>query len=163
MQTVARIALSATLILGTPSCFHRSLDSSVGMDISISNPGFSHSIAKTAQTPWTEGNKIETLVNGDAFYPKIPQAIQDAKHSITFETFAYVPGQIATDFTNALVLKAQEGVQIYVISDAIGSAELPASHLKPMRIHDAYQTSRRRRPLHHHRLSQPRRQLVFHQ
>lgn len=135
MQTVARIALSATLILGVPSCFHRSLDSSVGKDISISNPGFSDSIAKTAQTPWTEGNKIETLVNGDAFYPEMLQAIQDAKHSITFETFAYVPGQVATDFTNALVLKAQEGVQIHVILDAIGSADLGTSHLKPMRYH----------------------------
>ena len=61
------------------------------------------------------------------------QAIHSAEKSITFETFAYVPGTIANDFTVALCERAKAGVQVHLIIDAIGSAKLGKSHLNPMR------------------------------
>ena len=130
---VARLLLSLLFLLGTPSCFHRSLDASAEKTTPLSSPTFSRELAATAQSPWTECNRIETLVNGDAFYPPMLRAIREAKKTITFETFAYVPGQVATDFTNALVLKAREGVKVHMILDAIGSDHLGNEHLLPLR------------------------------
>lgn len=130
---VARVLLGTFFLLGTSACFHRSLDDSVGKMTPLSSPAFSQKLATTAQAPWTLGNRIETLVNGDAFYPPMLQAIRDAKETITFETFAYVPGYVATDFTNALALKAQSGVKVHMILDAVGSDHLGKEHLDPLR------------------------------
>jgi len=130
---VARVLLGSLLLLATPSCFHRSLDLSKVGNEPLSSAAFSRTLALTAQSPWTTGNRIKTLVNGEAFYPPMLAAIRSAKRSITFETFAYVPGHVATDFTNALVSSARKGVKVHLILDAIGSADLGKEHLDPMR------------------------------
>ncbi|MDB4310600.1 hypothetical protein N9956_04195, partial [Akkermansiaceae bacterium] len=61
---VARLLLILLFLLGTPSCFHRSLDASAEKTTPLSSPTFSRELAATAQSPWTECNRIETLVNG---------------------------------------------------------------------------------------------------
>ncbi len=84
-------------------------------------------------TSWTEGNRIDTLVNGKTFYPAMLTAIRNAKRSITFETFAYVNAPITTQFTEALAQKAHEGVEVRIILDAVGSKKLKPAHLSTLK------------------------------
>ena len=112
-------ALAVFLLLS--SCASRQLDPSIGDTIATSSTAFPGAFAQAAQTRWTSGNTITTFVNGDAYYPPMLQAIADAKSSITFETFAYVDGPITRKFTEVLSKKAQEGIPVLMIIDAVGS------------------------------------------
>lgn len=133
MRAGVKNLLGLLAAVAVSSCANRSVDSSVGKTIPISSPEFSDSLAKSAKQPWTSGNRITTFENGDAFYPPMLRAIREAKNTITFEAFAYVPGTVANDFTVALCERAKGGVKVHLILDAIGSAKLGKSHLKPMR------------------------------
>ena len=59
---------------------------------------------------FTGGNRIETLVNGDRFFPAMLKAIHEAKHTITLETYIWAPGKISDQFIDALCERAQAGV-----------------------------------------------------
>ncbi|MGJ8697895.1 MAG: phospholipase D-like domain-containing protein [Verrucomicrobiaceae bacterium] len=128
-RTVARSLLASALLGNTTSCIHRTLEPAAGLNAPAPAPA----IAQKTGIPWTSGNHIRTLINGDQFYPPMLEAIRSAEKTITFETFAYVPGFVANDFTTALANKAKDGVNVHLILDAIGSAKLGSEHLTPLR------------------------------
>lgn len=70
---------------------------------------------------WCAGNAIDTLNNGEEIFPSMLKAIAQAKHSITFESYAVVQGFVLRDFIQALCLKAREGVAIHLLLDAVGA------------------------------------------
>ncbi|MDQ8181113.1 phospholipase D-like domain-containing protein [Pelagicoccus sp. SDUM812005] len=82
--------------------------------------------------PFTTGNKIEALLNGDQIFPAMLEAIRDAKESILFETYVYWTGDIADQFSRLLARKAQEGVTVRVLLDAHGAAKTNKSYVKRM-------------------------------
>lgn len=133
MQAALKSILGLLPLLLFSSCAHRTVDASVGTASSILAPSFPGSLARAAKQPWTSGNQITTLANGDRFYPPMLKAIREARKTITFETFAYIPGTVANDFTVALCERAKSGVKVHLILDAIGSAKLNKNHLNPMR------------------------------
>ena len=45
---------------------------------------FEKVIVNTVKMPWTEGNYVETLVNGDQIFPSMLSDIRSASKSITF-------------------------------------------------------------------------------
>ena len=51
--------------------------------------------------PATEGNPVEVLRNGDAIFPAMLEAIDDAQHTIDFLTFVYWNGEIGELFARA--------------------------------------------------------------
>jgi len=57
------------------------------------------------------------------------EAISSAKATIDFSSYIYWPGDIADDFTAALVERAQAGVDVNLVVDAYGSAKLHRGHL----------------------------------
>lgn len=75
--------------------------------------------------PFTSGNRIEILKNGDEIFPSMLQAIREAKERIEFLTFVYWTGNIAREFAQALSNKAEEGVEVFVILDSFGAAKMP--------------------------------------
>jgi cardiolipin synthase A/B len=66
------------------------------------------------------GNQATLLNNGDGFFPVILETIRNAKQSVNIELFIFAKGRMADQFVEALCAKAQEGVQVRVLVDAVG-------------------------------------------
>ena len=49
----------------------------------------------TIGTPFTEGNKIDVLRNGDRIFPAMLEAIRGAQSTVDLMTFVYWRGDIA--------------------------------------------------------------------
>ncbi len=73
------------------------------------------------ETSITEGNRIELLKNGEVFYPRKLDAIAAAERSITMETYEFWGEEVAWDFAQALMERAEAGVKVHFIADYIGS------------------------------------------
>ncbi len=71
-----------------------------------------------------EGNKVETLLNGDQIFPSMLGAIRVAQSTITFETYIYWSGSIGRDFVDALCERARAGVRVHVLLDWVGSLKM---------------------------------------
>lgn len=78
------------------------------------------------------GNGVEVLKNGDAIFPPMLAAIDDAKASVALVTFVYWQGDIAERFARALANASQRGVAVTVVLDAVGAAPMPNHLLEEM-------------------------------
>lgn len=76
-------------------------------------------------SPFTTGNKVDILKNGNEIFPAMLEAINNARERIEFLTFVYWTGNIAYDFAKALSRKAEEGLEVFVILDSFGAAKMP--------------------------------------
>jgi len=81
------------------------------------------------------GNRIEILENGEEIYPAKLAAIEQAQHSITFETYEYWGEEVGGAFADALAAAAERGVAVHAIFDFVGS--IAASSDKFERMEDA--------------------------
>ena len=80
-----------------------------------------------------EGNKVETLLNGDRIFPAMLAAIRSAQSTITFETYIYWSGRIGREFVDALTERARAGVKVHVLLDWVGSIKMEPQLLEEMR------------------------------
>jgi cardiolipin synthase len=69
----------------------------------------------------SNGNAVQTLVNGDKIFPSMLAAISAARSSINFETYIYWSGKVGYDFARALAAKSREGIEVRVLIDWVGS------------------------------------------
>ncbi|MBD3239158.1 MAG: cardiolipin synthase B [Chitinivibrionales bacterium] len=74
--------------------------------------------------PFTDGNRVDVLRNGQEIFPAMLTAIREAQLSIEFLTFIYWRGDIARRFAYALAEKALEGVDVFVLLDGYGAAKI---------------------------------------
>ncbi|MDY6984561.1 MAG: cardiolipin synthase B, partial [Pseudomonadota bacterium] len=65
--------------------------------------------------PFVQGNRVQTLLNGDEIFPPMLAAIRTAHTSITFETYIYWAGDIGRTFAEALSERARAGVKVHVL------------------------------------------------
>lgn len=82
--------------------------------------------------PFTSGNRVTVLQNGDAIFPAMLAAIAAAERWITFVTFIYWTGDVARRFAEALAAKAREGLQVEVVLDAVGALEMPDDYVREL-------------------------------
>ncbi len=71
--------------------------------------------------PALSGNRLIPLVNGDEAYPRMLKAIRSAKHHIHLQSFIIGNDTIGREFMDALVAKAEQGVQVRLLYDRFGS------------------------------------------
>lgn len=71
-------------------------------------------------TPFTEGNSITVLRNGDEIFPAMLSAIRDAAATVDLMTFVYWKGDIAVQFADAMSERARAGVRVRLLIDALG-------------------------------------------
>jgi cardiolipin synthase len=71
-------------------------------------------------TPFTEGNSITVLKNGDEIFPAMLEAIRAAESTVDLMTFVYWKGDIAVDFARAMSDRARAGVRVRLLIDALG-------------------------------------------
>ncbi len=69
----------------------------------------------------TSGNRLELLENGDAIFPAMLAAISSARKTVNFEAYIFWSDEVGTRFRDALAERAQQGVAVRVLLDAIGS------------------------------------------
>jgi cardiolipin synthase A/B len=82
-------------------------------------------LESTLGQPFVEGNSIRSLRNGDAIFPAMLQALEDARERIDFLTFVYWTGDIARQFAETLARRAREGLRVRVLLDAFGCRSMP--------------------------------------
>lgn len=90
-------------------------------------------IASYVDSPIRHHNDVTILTNGDEIFPAMIAAIRSAKHSISFVTYVYWRGDIATQFAGALAERAKAGVRVAVLMDAFGSSKIDFQLIDEMR------------------------------
>ncbi len=90
----------------------------------IESDEFLATIAGASSSPFVEGNAVELLNNGDAFYPRMLEAIAEARVSITIEAYIYWAGDVGVEFARALAGRAEAGITVKILLDAIGSSSI---------------------------------------
>ena len=83
--------------------------------------GYQQALEQTIGVPFTEGNSVTVLKNGDEIFPAMLEAISNAKETISFLTFVYWKGNIADEFAQLFAKKAKEGVKVRVLLDSYGA------------------------------------------
>lgn len=75
-------------------------------------------------SPWRDGNEFVLLENGEAYYPRVNEAIAQARSEILVETFILFDDKVGRALREALIKAAQRGVQVDVTIDGYGSDTL---------------------------------------
>jgi len=82
--------------------------------------------------PWVDGNSVELLINGEAFYPRVFEAIGQAREEVLLETFIIFDDKVGQQLQRVLIDAARCGVRVEVVADGYGTADLPASFIAAM-------------------------------
>ena len=72
-------------------------------------------------SPLTAGNKVVLLEDGPATYRAMLAAIETAKDHIHMETYIIDDDDVGKQFADALIAKQQQGVQVHLIHDSVGT------------------------------------------
>ena len=91
------------------------------------------SIAGMTRAIVLEGNHAELFHNGDGFFPRLLQAIAEAKETIHYETYVWWKGDICRQVAEAFSARAREGVEVRLMLDAAGSFKMDKELLEKMK------------------------------
>jgi cardiolipin synthase len=81
---------------------------------------------------WLPGNRITLLENGEGYYPRVFEAISQAKEEVLLETFILFDDKVGRQLQQALLRAAENGATVHVLIDGWGSPDLPASFTQPL-------------------------------
>lgn len=98
----------------------------------VASPQFLRSMGVLLGPALLDGNRTETLLNGDEIFPSMLQAIGSARRTINFETYIYWSGRVGKQFADALSERARAGVKVHILVDALGSQKMDDALLKEM-------------------------------
>jgi cardiolipin synthase len=90
-------------------------------------------VESVTESPLTKGNKVTLLADGQAAYAAMFKALQNAKDHINLETFILEDDDVGRKFTDLLLQKQAEGIQVNIIYDSVGSLKTPESFFKRLR------------------------------
>lgn len=82
--------------------------------------------------PWVDGNSVELLINGEAYYPRVFEAMAQARDEILLETFIIFDDKVGQQLQRALIDAARRGVRVEVVVDGYGTADLPEAFISAM-------------------------------
>ncbi|WP_459205685.1 cardiolipin synthase ClsB [Pseudomonas sp. MLB6B] len=82
--------------------------------------------------PWAQGNKVDLLINGEQFYPRVFEAIAQAREEVLLETFIIYDDKVGQQLRQALIDAANRGVRVEVAVDGYGSASLSDAFVSSM-------------------------------
>jgi cardiolipin synthase len=90
-------------------------------------------VGDLVRKPLLIGNRIEPLVNGDAAYPAMAQAIDLAQESVTLATYIFDNDALGRRLAECLVRAARRGVEVRVLIDDTGARYSVPSIVHPLR------------------------------
>ena len=88
---------------------------------------------RLAGLPFTTGNRAKLLVDGDATFSAIFEAVDAAENYILVQFFIVHADCVGNELKERLIRKARAGVRIYFLFDALGSNRLPKSYVRSLR------------------------------
>ena len=83
--------------------------------------------------PFTRGNHLKLLIDGEETFERIFRAIQAAQNYLCVNFFIVKNDRLGSRFQQALIGRARAGVKVYFLFDEIGSHKLPRHYLKELR------------------------------
>ena len=87
-------------------------------------PDFARLVEALTVAPLRQGNRVTVLRNGREIFPAMLEAIRSARKTVNFATYVYWTGSIAPEFAEALADRAEAGVEVNVLLDAVGAAKM---------------------------------------
>ncbi|NMX66028.1 cardiolipin synthase ClsB [Pseudomonas sp. WS 5111] len=78
---------------------------------------------------WQAGNQVQLLENGEAYFPKVFEALRQARQEILLETFILFEDKVGHELHGILIEAAQRGVKVVVSLDGFGCGELSPGFL----------------------------------
>jgi cardiolipin synthase len=90
-------------------------------------------VESVTESPLTKGNKVTLLANGQAAYAAMFKAMRGATDHINLETFIIDDDDVGREFSDLLLKKQAEGVQVNLIYDSVGSITNPAAFFQRLR------------------------------
>ena len=115
-----------------------------GESLEVGSEAFLRAAEATTSAPISRGNDVDLLINGDEIFPAFLETIAGAQRSLNLLTYVYWRGDIAEDVASALCAKAEEGVEVNVLLDAVGTVKMDSGLIE--RMNDAGITVARFRP-----------------
>lgn len=83
-------------------------------------------------SPLTTDNQVQLLQDGPATYRAMLAAIMAAKDHIHLETYILDDDDVGQRFAQALIAKQQQGVQVHLIRDSVGTIGTPTAFFQRM-------------------------------
>lgn len=102
------------------------------------SPGEDHSpggrlLETLALMPFTKGNNVSLLKDGEVIFDSLFKEIGRAKEYILIQVYILRDDQLGREIQARLIEKARQGVRVYLLYDAIGSFSLPGRAIKKYR------------------------------
>jgi cardiolipin synthase A/B len=86
-------------------------------------------LTKLARMPFFAGNSSRLLIDGDATFAAIFDAIESAAEYVLVQFYIVEDDDLGRKLQHKLMRKAQQGVRVYFLYDAMGSNSLPGAYL----------------------------------
>ncbi len=86
-----------------------------------------------AGSPLTVSNRTTLLQDGESTYAAMFKAINAAKDNINLETYIIEDDDVGRKFADVLIQKQQQGVQVALIFDSVGSLSTPKEYFQRLR------------------------------
>lgn len=86
-----------------------------------------------SDSPLLAGNRVRLLEDGPDVYRAMISAIGEARDHINMETYIFEADEVGQRFADALIAKQQQGVQVNLIYDSVGTLDTPAEFLQRLR------------------------------
>lgn len=88
---------------------------------------------KLGRMPCLANNEVRLLINGQATFEAIFDAIRTAREAVLIQFFIIHDDRLGRRLQTLLMEKAAEGVAVFLLYDRIGSHSLPHSYVQPLR------------------------------
>ena len=92
-----------------------------------------HLLLKNAKSPFAVRNEIKVLTNGISKFNALMEAMEHAENHIHLEYFIIKNDHIGNEIRRLLIMKAQQGVSVRLIYDAVGSWKLTPYFLNSLK------------------------------
>ncbi|HEU4964941.1 MAG TPA: cardiolipin synthase [Bacilli bacterium] len=90
-------------------------------------------LLNNAAAPLRSNNRAKVLTNGEQKFASFFEAVEQAKHHIHLEYYIFKDDEIGGDTKRLLIRKVQEGVQVRLILDGLGSRAVPEAFWQELR------------------------------
>jgi cardiolipin synthase len=122
-DVLAGIAIAFLLLMLFLALFEPGLRFKIGSapSVPLESEDFLRMLAALTNATIHNNNRVDVLTNGEIFYEAELEAIRAAKHNINIEAYIFQKGRVAGRFIEALIERAEAGVKVNLVIDAIGS------------------------------------------
>lgn len=83
--------------------------------------------------PFTRGNRLELLIDGEETFDNIFETIRSAKRNLCVNFFIVKSDSLGNRFQQALIERARAGVRVFFLFDEFGSYKLPRRYLRELK------------------------------